>query len=59
MASLSFESHSNLDKKMGSGLGGGGHTTAYAAAYCELLLKGCLLYPSFLEVMRDSNTLVW
>lgn len=58
MASLSFESHNNVSKKTSSGFGGE-HSTAYAAAYCELLLKGCMQYPSFLEIVRDSDTLVW
>ncbi|CAM9266723.1 unnamed protein product [Scytosiphon promiscuus] len=35
------------------------YNATYASMYYELLLKGCQLYPSFLETVKRSSSLVW
>lgn len=35
------------------------YNATYAAMYYELLLKGCQLYPSFLDSVRASDNLAW
>lgn len=35
------------------------YNATYAAMYYELMLKGCQLYPSFLESVRVSDNLSW
>ncbi|CAN0285914.1 unnamed protein product, partial [Ectocarpus fasciculatus] len=35
------------------------YNATYSSMYYDLLLKGCLLYPSFLEAVKSASSLIW